>query len=94
MSIFDNVIAGYKPNGIRLKKKKKEEIVETCLTNVVAVEWDEKTLCSRKALSYQRSATAAMHCTGPALKPKYYLDELTSALDPIATNRSKNCYSS
>ena len=34
MSIFDNVIAGYKLNGIRLKKKEKEEIVETCLTNV------------------------------------------------------------
>ena len=28
MSIFDNVIAGYKLNGIRLKKKEKEEIVE------------------------------------------------------------------
>ena len=27
MSIFDNVIAGYKLNGIRLKKKEKEEIV-------------------------------------------------------------------
>ena len=34
MSIFDNVIAGYKLNGIHLKKKEKEEIVETCLTNV------------------------------------------------------------
>ena len=52
MSIFDNVIAGYKLNGIRLKKKEKEEIVETCLTNVGL--WNE--------------VKDAMHCTGPGLK--------------------------
>ena len=34
MSIYDNVIAGYKLNGIRLSKKEKDEIAETCLTNV------------------------------------------------------------
>jgi hypothetical protein len=39
MSIFDNVIAGYKLNGIRLKKSEKEEIVETSLRDVAL--WSE-----------------------------------------------------
>ena len=39
MSIYDNVIAGYKLNGIRLKKKERDEIVERSLTDVTL--WDE-----------------------------------------------------
>lgn len=31
MSIYDNVLAGYKLNGIKLKKKEKDEIVRKCL---------------------------------------------------------------
>ena len=34
MSIYDNVLAGYKLNGIRLSKREKDELVENCLTNV------------------------------------------------------------
>lgn len=34
MSIYENVLAGYKLNGISLPKKEKDELVETCLTNV------------------------------------------------------------
>ena len=39
MSIYDNVLAGYKLNGIKLKKSEKDEIVETNLRNVAL--WDE-----------------------------------------------------
>ena len=39
MSIYDNVIAGYKLNGIRLKKSERDEIVETSLKDVAL--WDE-----------------------------------------------------
>ena len=39
MSIFENVIAGYKLNGIRLKKSEKDEIVERSLRDVAL--WDE-----------------------------------------------------
>lgn len=34
MNIYDNVLAGYKLNGIHLPKSKKDEIVERCLRNV------------------------------------------------------------
>ena len=34
MSIYDNVVAGYKLNGIRISKSEKDELVESCLTNV------------------------------------------------------------
>jgi len=39
MSIYDNVIAGYKLNGIRLKKSEKNDIVEKSLQDVAL--WDE-----------------------------------------------------
>ena len=39
MSIYDNVIAGYKLNGIRLPRKEKDQIVEQSLQNVGL--WEE-----------------------------------------------------
>ena len=39
MSIYDNVLAGYSLNGIRLSKSERNEIVEKCLRNVAL--WDE-----------------------------------------------------
>ncbi|MFQ6105288.1 MAG: phosphate ABC transporter ATP-binding protein PstB [Candidatus Glassbacteria bacterium] len=88
LSIYDNVIAGYKLNGIKLSRGERDVIVEESLRK--AALWDEvKDTMYRKG-SFLSGGQQQRLCIARALamKPEIILlDEPTSALDPKATTK-------
>lgn len=67
MSIADNVVAGYKLNGIHLSKQESEEIVQTSLENVGL--WNEvKDSLKKERIVSLRRAAETLHSTRHGFK--------------------------
>jgi phosphate transport system ATP-binding protein len=88
LSIYDNVIAGYRLNGIRMKKQERDEIVEKSLRDVAL--WDEVKDTLHSKGNFLSGGQQQRLCLARtiAFRPQVILlDEPTSALDPISTSK-------